>query len=62
VTVGREGDKVKPNGKKRMNLRATAQPRATILSAPPLSGNPMLPGIAADQDRPAADTMFRNNI
>jgi hypothetical protein len=28
VTVGREGDKVKPNGKKRMNLRAMAHPRA----------------------------------
>jgi surface antigen len=26
VTVGREADKVKPNGKKRMNLRAVAHP------------------------------------
>jgi hypothetical protein len=33
VTVGREGDKVKPNGKKRMNLRAMAHPRAVTLAA-----------------------------
>jgi len=26
VTVGREADKVKPNGKKRMNLRAVTHP------------------------------------
>lgn len=28
MTVGRERDKVKPNGKKRMNLRAVGHPRA----------------------------------
>jgi hypothetical protein len=27
VTVGREADKVKPNGKKRMNLHGVAHPR-----------------------------------
>jgi hypothetical protein len=32
VTVGREGDKVKPNGKKRINLRAMAHPRAVALA------------------------------
>jgi hypothetical protein len=30
VTVGREADKVKPNGKKRMNLRAVTPSRGVL--------------------------------
>jgi len=40
VTVGREGDKVKPNGKKRMNLRAMAHPRILALAGHPACQKP----------------------
>jgi hypothetical protein len=40
VTVGREADKVKPNGKKRMNLRPTHLPIALHRIARPRAGRP----------------------
>jgi hypothetical protein len=38
VTVGREADKVKPNGKKRMNLRAAELRRGACRSSVPGQG------------------------
>jgi hypothetical protein len=40
VTVGREADKVKPNGKKRMNLRPTHLPIALHRIAAARAGRP----------------------
>jgi hypothetical protein len=52
VTVGREADKVKPNGKKRMNLRGVAHVHGVRpVSGPPpanLTGSLTAAGFAAD--------------
>jgi hypothetical protein len=58
VTVGREGDKVKPNGKKRMNLRATAHPRAPLRQAAPLAKSLTAPTAEADRAWPTTAANF----
>jgi len=56
VTVGREADKVKPNGKKRMNLRAVAHVSgvraATCPSPAHLTGSLTGPGVSGRLDHP----------